>query len=273
LGPEAERSSLHDLTQIQSMRTLPMPGHPMFEWDATALMRDVTAPTLIVCSRNSTPTKPTVLDDGRQMAAAIPNSHLQVLEGVYTPFFSPNQSAILKAVDAFLQPDTLPRIQAGFRTIVFTDIVDSTRFMSEVGDEEGRKAVRAVEKRVSSLADRHGGRVVKNLGDGSLVSFNSNTAALRFALEVQAEIEPDSLQLRIGMAAGEPIEEGGDIHGAVVAYASRVAGLGGAGEIIASDTVRQLALGKGFEFKSMGQFELKGFNEPATVWKVSPNLG
>ena len=112
--------------------------------------------------------------------------------------------------------------------------------------------------------------MVKNLGDGSLVSFGSNTAALHFALEVQAETDSDSLQLRIGMAAGEPIEEGGDIHGAVVAYASRVADLGGAGEIVASDAVRQLAMGKGFEFTPMGQFDLKGFDEPANVWRVSP---
>jgi class 3 adenylate cyclase len=70
------------------------------------------------------------------------------------------------------------------------------------------------------------------------------------------------------MAAGEPIQEDGDIHGTVVAQASRIGDLGGAGEVIVSDSVRQLAAGKGFTFEPKGEVSLKGFDEPERVWKV-----
>lgn len=75
--------------------------------------------------------------------------------------------------------------------------------------------------------------------------------------------------MRVGMAAGESIHEDGDIHGAVVAQASRIAGLGEAGEVIVSDAVRQLALGKGFGFEPRDEAILKGFDEPVKVWRVS----
>lgn len=259
-----EVDQLSALVNAANRRVVWTPKQVQLEWNATGVLDEIRIPTLVLCSRNS-PIK-ALLADGRQLASRMPNAQLRVVDGSSTPYFA-DQTAVLAAIDEFLRTEV--PIDAGFRTVVFTDVVDSTKFTAVVGDQAGRTAMRAVEERVASMAQQHGGTVVKNLGDGSLVSFGSNTAALRFAVDVQEKTEPGSLQLRIGMAAGEPIQESGDIHGAVVAYASRVADLGGAGDIIVSDTVRQLAMGKGFEFASMGQHELKGFDEPATVWKVS----
>ena len=151
--------------------------------------------------------------------------------------------------------------------MVFTDVVESTEFVRTVGDVAARDAIREIEAEVARIAAEHSGRVVKNLGDGSLVSFGSNSSAIAFALAVQGQIESE-LGLRTGMAAGEPIQEDGDIHGAVVVQASRIADLGEAGEVIVSDAVRQLAIGKGFTFESKGEVTLKGFEAPITVWKV-----
>ena len=114
--------------------------------------------------------------------------------------------------------------------MAFTDIVGSTEYLRRVGDEEGRATIRDLEAQVADLATAHAGRIVKNLGDGSLISFGSNTAALSFALELQTLIDDGPLQLRVGMAVGEPIQEDGDIHGAVVVQASRIADLAQAGE-------------------------------------------
>jgi adenylate cyclase len=158
----------------------------------------------------------------------------------------------------------------GFRTVVFTDIVESTEYVRQVGDGEGRRVIRDLEQQVSSLADDHGGRDVKNLGDGSLLSFGSNSSASAFALDLQDACADGPLRLRIGMAAGEPIQEDGDIHGTVVAHASRIGDLGDAGEVIVSDSVRQLASGKGFTFEPRGEVSLKGFTDPERVWKVTP---
>ena len=265
--PADEIEAVTRLTKTTLDRVIYPPRHAQWDWNADSYLRDVTAPTLIICSRSHPIFAQDALRDARELTTGILNSRLRIVDGRNAPYFA-DQPQVLGAIDEFLQPDWEAARPSGFRTVVVTDIVDSTMFISEVGDEAARRAMRGVEERVFSLAVKHGGRVVKNLGDGSLVSFGSNTAALRFALEVQISDDTQALRLRVGMAAGEPIEEGEDIHGAVVAYASRVADLGGAGEVVVSDTVRQLAMGKGFQFKTMGQYELKGFDEPATVWKV-----
>ena len=157
---------------------------------------------------------------------------------------------------------------SGFRTVVFTDLVGSTEVLRRLGDETGRAAFRDVEQTIEDLCKTHEGRLVKHMGDGSLLTFASPRSALRFSLAVQDALADRSLRLRIGMAAGEPIEEGGDIHGAVVVQASRIMDLAGAGDILVSDAVRQLLLGKGFSFESEGEYQLKGLDEPVKVWRA-----
>jgi class 3 adenylate cyclase len=193
-----------------------------------------------------------------------------MIDGTWSPYIGDRRD-VLDAIDRLLGPkdDTLEVAPSGFRTVVFTDIVESTEYVRQVGDEAGRAAIRELETKVASLASDHRGRVIKNLGDGSLISFGSNSSAIAFALEVQEKCIDGPLQLRIGMAAGEPIQEDGDIHGTVVAQASRIGDLGDAGEVIVSDSVRQLAAGKGFDFEPRGEMSLKGFNEPEKVWKAT----
>jgi class 3 adenylate cyclase len=88
-------------------------------------------------------------------------------------------------------------------------------------------------------------------------------------MDLQDVMVSSPLGVRIGIAAGEPIEEDHDVYGAVVVQASRIADLGDAGEILVSDSVRQLAVGKGFQFELEGEATLKGFDLPEHVWKVT----
>ena len=71
------------------------------------------------------------------------------------------------------------------------------------------------------------------------------------------------------MAAGEPIQEDDDIHGAAVVQASRISDLGESGDVLVADSIRQLAIGKGFEFEPVGEVELKGFPDPVPIWRVT----
>jgi class 3 adenylate cyclase len=239
------------------------------EWDAEQSLQDISVPTLIISARD-----PRIgsLPDSRHLAAAISGSHLSVVDGP-PPYWS-DRTATLDAINAFLKPEATEYVSApappSFRTVVFTDIVESTEYVQRVGDEEGRTVIRELEQQIATLARDHGGRVVKNLGDGSLVSFGSNSSAISFALDLQDACSDGPLGLRVGMAAGEPIQEDGDIHGTVVAHASRIGDLGDAGEVIVSDSVRQLASGKGFTFEPRGETSLKGFDEPERAWKVIP---
>lgn len=234
--------------------------------ESGSLLGQVAAPTLIL----SAPAVEGIVTDARRLAAGIPESQLRMVEGTFAPYWS-DRTATLEAIDSLLRPEAkiTQMTPSGFRTVVFTDIVGSTEYIRKVGDDAGRAAVRDLETKVAALATDHGGRVVKNLGDGSLVSFGSNSSAIAFGLEVQEKCSDGPLKLRVGMAAGEPIQEEGDIHGTVVAHASRIGDLGDAGEVIVSDSVRQLAAGKGFRFEPKGEVTLKGFDEPERVWRVT----
>jgi class 3 adenylate cyclase/pimeloyl-ACP methyl ester carboxylesterase len=251
--------------------SLTAPVLAMAEWDASFLLGEVEAPTMIIASRSP---HFDVLGEARILAAGIPNSQLRIVDGLNVPYVA-DRAAVLDAIGNLLGTETESDVEesvsdaSGFRTVVFTDVVGSTEFMQRVGDEQGRSAMRSVERLVVEAAADHGGTVVKHLGDGSLISFGSNSNALAFAVALQHLVEQEPLQIRVGMAAGEPIQEDGDIHGAVVSQASRVADLGTAGEVMVADSVHQLALGKGYTFEPAGEVSLKGFTQPTKVWKVS----
>jgi class 3 adenylate cyclase len=266
LIPHEELEQFLELANAKSEHLM-MGTQAQQEWSAEELLGDVVAPTLVFSSRSPVGTS---LPEARLLTAGITNSRLHVVDGNVSPYFS-DQKAILEAIDDLLKPDkpTAEPVAEGFRTVVFTDIVESTAYLQRVGDEAGRTAVRELETLVASFATDHGGRVIKNLGDGSLVSFGSNSSAIAFALDLQDACRDGPLYLRVGMAAGEPIQEDGDIHGAVVAQASRIGDIGEAGEVIVSDAVCQLAVGKGFSFEPRGDVDLKGFDQPQKVWKVT----
>jgi class 3 adenylate cyclase len=276
VGPYEEVAELMKLSRASDARAVPgIFARSQLEWDAERSLAEIAIPTLILVTPGDDQVDPR--PDARHLAAKIAGSELCGLRGgpagtdrSLAPYWT-DRVATLEAINALLNPETevSQPLSSAFRTVVFTDIVGSTEYVRRVGDEPGRVAVRELERKVASLADYHGGRVVKNLGDGSLVSFGSNSSAIRFALEVQEKCSEGPLKLRIGMAAGEPIQEDGDIHGTVVAHASRIGDLGDAGEVIVSDSVRLLAAGKGFTFEPRGKVTLKGFDEPESIWGVT----
>ena len=133
----------------------------------------------------------------------------------------------------------------------------------------------------------HGGAEVKTMGDGFMASFGSVTQAVECAIALQRAFAarsdshdrrdaalapstpaPEPLSVRVGLNAGEPIEEDGDLFGATVILASRIAAKAAAGEILVPDTVRGLLSGKGFVFGDRGEFVPKGFDEGVRVWDV-----
>jgi len=99
------------------------------------------------------------------------------------------------------------------------------------------------------------------------VSDTARAAPLRASEHGATLIEP--LHVRVGINAGEPIEEDGDLFGATVILASRIAAKADAGEILVSDNIRSLCSGKGFLFADRGEFVARGFEEPVRVYEVS----
>lgn len=165
-------------------------------------------------------------------------------------------------------------IETAFRTILFTDIVGSTSLTQRLGDGAAMQVLRDHDRLVRRAVDGRGGSVVKHTGDGLMVAFGSVTAALEAAVEIQRELNDRNqsavhvLDVRIGLAAGEPVMEKGDLFGAAVQLAARLCERAGAGSILVSGAVRDLAIGKRFEFRRRGRLSLKGFDEPVPLFEV-----
>ena len=130
------------------------------------------------------------------------------------------------------------------------------------------------ERITRELLRTHGGTEVKTMGDGFMASFDSATRAVECAIDLQRSFAgrnntaSEPMLVRVGLNAGEPIEENDDLFGTAVTMAARIMGQGVGGEILVSDVVRGLVAGKGFVLADRGEFVAKGFEEPVRVYEV-----
>jgi class 3 adenylate cyclase len=159
------------------------------------------------------------------------------------------------------------------RTILFTDIVDSTN--EALGDDAGMARLGVHDAIVREALAAADGREVKHTGDGIMASFVSAAAAIRCATRIQhalAKHEKEHagypIKVRIGAAAGEPVEREHDLFGATVQLAARLCSHAQPEQILVSNVVAELCLGKGLPFKNLGDVSVKGFDRPIRVHAV-----
>lgn len=161
----------------------------------------------------------------------------------------------------------------GLRAIMFTDIEGSTNVSTAHGDTAAMELVRTHDQIVRDALAEGGGREVKRTGDGVLASFTSVSRAVLAAVSIQNAstglvIDGPRLRIKIGLSAGEPVEDSNDIYGAAVNLAARICAHAAGNQILASGTVRDLAIGKGHGFVSRGAIGLKGFPDPVPLFEV-----
>jgi class 3 adenylate cyclase len=165
----------------------------------------------------------------------------------------------------------------GIRTLLFTDIVGSTSLTQKVGDEAAMELLHLHDSIVRDALATFGGREIKHLGDGIMASFVSAAAAVKCATRVQQEITRQAkerkdlpMKLRVGIAAGEPVEHHNDLFGCAVQLAARLCAHAQPDQILASNVVAELCAGKLLSFQDLGEIALKGFDHPmrthAVVW-------
>lgn len=164
----------------------------------------------------------------------------------------------------------------GIRTILFTDIVESTSLTQKIGDEAAMELVDLHDSIVRDALKDLGGREVKHLGDGIMASFVSATSAVKCAARVQNELSKHAranadrpLQVRVGIAAGEPVERANDLFGVTVQLASRLCAHAAADQVLVSNVVAELCAGKALAFEDLGDVTLKGFDHPVRAHAVS----
>jgi class 3 adenylate cyclase len=143
-------------------------------------------------------------------------------------------------------------------TVLFTDIVDSTRRAAAAGDRHWRSVLDEFDVNVGRLLARHDGVLVKSTGDGIMARFGSPAGAVRCAEAMVQAARGAGLQLRAGLHAGEVEVRGDDIGGLAVHIASRVSAMAAADEVLVTGTVRDLVVGSGIVFDDRGRHNLKG---------------
>ncbi len=238
--------------------------------DVRNLLGEITRATLVLHRHNDETGHFEVL--GREVAAGISDARFVPVDGDVGVHQYQHEQIIVE-MRKFLgaDPGNANALQGPLRTVLFTDLVGHTDMMSRLGDERGRAVLREHERITREVLKVNGGTEIKTMGDGFMASFGSVTKAVECAIALQrafAEREGEPLNVRVGLNAGEPIEEDGDLFGATVILASRIAAKAEGGEILVADTVRGLCSGKGFLFADRGEFVAKGFEEPVRVYEV-----
>jgi class 3 adenylate cyclase len=198
-------------------------------------------------------------DLAREMAQAIPDARFIELPGDdHIPWVG-DAEPVLDAIEQFLtgarqaaEPD---RVLA---TVLFTDIVDSTRRASELGDRRWQALMRSHDEVVRERVGAFRGREIKTMGDGFLMTFDGPARGIRCARAIVEDVEPIGMRVRAGLHTGECELIGEDVGGLAVNIGARVGGLAAGGEVLVSRTVKDLVVGSGIEFEERGAHELKG---------------
>ena len=241
--------------------------------DVTGLLQSVRAPTLVLQHAGLKNLPP---GSGRELAAGIPGARLQMLSGSIGDAMETVVSTVGEFIGAHpvQAPAPAPRDDSVFRAILFTDIVAHTDMMRRLGDEAGRAVLRDHERITRDVLATHGGVEVKTDGDSFMASFTSAASAAASAVALQRAFADynrtagEPIHVRAGINAGEPIAEAGDYFGASVILAARISALAAADEVLVSVAVRELCAGKQLRFSDRGTVELKGFDEPISLYEL-----
>lgn len=152
----------------------------------------------------------------------------------------------------------LPAAERILTTVLFTDIVDSTKRAASEGDQVWRDLLERHDEVVRDCLGHFGGREVKHTGDGFLASFESPARAVRCAQMITDRARQIGLEVRAGIHTGECEVRGADLGGIAVHIGARIAGLAGPSEVLTSRTVVEAVTGSGLEFELRGVHSLKG---------------
>ena len=239
-----------------SPRTLALMMPLTEEMDVRAVLATVRVPTLVVQHTDDPVITPAMSKD---VADHISGAKYVELPGRNLYHFVEPWRDSFQEIAAFLtghQADVADdRVLA---TVLFTDIVDSTRRAAEMGDRDWRALLDAHDAVVRAQLNRFRGREVNTSGDGFLAMFDGPQRAIRCAMAIRDAVQALGIEVRAGLHTGESEVRGDDIGGIGVHIGARVSALAGPNDVLVSSTLRDLVIGSGLEFEERGAHELKG---------------
>ncbi|HWS45590.1 MAG TPA: adenylate/guanylate cyclase domain-containing protein [Acidimicrobiia bacterium] len=235
--------------------------------DVRAALARITAPTLVLHTRRNVMTPVT---QGRFLADHIEGARFVALPGADQSVWSGDTDRLLDEVEEFLTGRRGGSTERVLATVLFTDIVDSTRRAAELGDGAWRTVLETHDAVIRRELARYGGREVNTTGDGFVAAFESPTQAVRSASAIVNASSGAGIDVRAGLHTGECERRGDDLAGLAVHIAARVAAAAHPGEVLVSRTVRDLVGGSELRFTDRGEHELKGIPERWQLFALNP---
>ena len=240
----------------------------LFEIDVRDILPTIQAPTLILHRKGD---RIAPVEGARLMAEKIPDARLIEFEGDDHVPFTGDFEPVVDEMEEFLtgtrQTRPLDRVLA---TVLFTDIVDSTRRAAEAGDRRWRDLVARHDELTRRQIERFRGREIKTLGDGFLATFDGPARGIECASAIRDGVRPLGIEVRAGLHTGECELAGDDVRGMAVNIGARIGALAEANEVLVSGTVKDLVVGADLEFTERGERELKGVPGTWRLFAASP---
>jgi class 3 adenylate cyclase len=241
------------------------------EIDIRDVVPAIRIPTLVI---HRTDDSSVAVEHGRWLAAHIPGARFVELSGIEHDWASGDRESIVTAIRDFVaslaEGDVRPLEQESvLATVLFTDIVGSTARAAEVGDVAWRELIERHHALIRRELVRHRGRELDTAGDGFFAAFDGPARAIRCARAVSDGMDDLGLEIRAGLHTGECQLVDGKIGGLAVNIGARVAAEAGPGEVLVSQTVRDLVAGSGLSFEERGVAELKGVPGEWRLFAVS----
>jgi class 3 adenylate cyclase len=240
----------------------------LFEIDVRDILPSIQVPTLILHRKGD---RIAPVQGARLMAERIPDARLIEFEGDDHVPFTGDFEPVVDEMEEFLtgarQARPLDRVLA---TVMFTDIVDSTRQAAEAGDRRWRDLISRHDELTRRQIERFRGREIKTLGDGFLATFDGPARGIECAASIRDGVQPLGIEVRAGLHTGECELAGDDVRGMAVNIGARIGGLAGPSEVLVSSTVKDLVVGADLEFVDRGEHELKGVPGMWRLFAASP---
>ncbi len=226
------------------------------EIDIRNVLPAIRVPALVLHSVND---RALPIEFGRYLGEHIPNARYVELQGAdHVPYLS-DADVVLDEIEEFLTGVRRgPEIDRVLATVLFTDIVDSTQRAASLGDRAWRDLLESHHALIRQELERFRGHEIDNAGDGFLASFDGPARGIRCACAISEGVRSLGIEVRAGLHTGECERVGDKIGGIAVHIGSRVAAMADAGEVLVSNTVKDLVAGSGLSFQERGRHSLKG---------------
>jgi pimeloyl-ACP methyl ester carboxylesterase len=232
--------------------------------DVRAALRAISAPTLVLSRRED---RMIPFGASQALAAEIPGAEYREMPpGPHALFDEALGSAILEFVCDQPSRTVSERL---LTTVLFTDIVGSTEQLAAQGDDSWRHLLDAHDRLVDGVLAKYSGKREKHTGDGVFAMFDGPTRAARCGLELVPALATRGIRIRAGIHTGECERRGDEWSGLAIHTGARIGAMAGSGEVLASRTVRDLSVGSGLVFESLGPQHLKGLPDEVEVYRVT----